>query len=422
MASEKTDAVENTTTEVNAIVHYKDAAGNVVKIYPQTKAENVTDLEDNYLKKSGGTMTGTLNMDGKNIYNVSTVGNQDYLMSINSNSIQLDSPAAQIYFDAYKGVIYSDELEITSNGGLGVTINDVVTPTSDTMAANKKYVDDKVAAKSPYIIEKSSVTSSTAQNIVQQITSNIGIRDIILYDDDLDAVFNLSYTDVSTAEFYRIEKNILYTYTITQTGLSSLSSTELSSDVCVIQVGSKTQKQVFTEAKTAVDAGKAVLLQTSTNSTLKSFYTLSSITSALATFSRTNGDAIQYIQVAANSTSTSFTTTTKSTGTTIEFLDQYYAGSHDDQVCCISDGDGTILYDLVIICFASASDPTTTNHNSIVLPSGFIERIVDVMDTSYPIDIENSIFVRQSSSNYKYYIQIDTLGGGPDTYIYGITF
>lgn len=39
-------ANETTTTEVNATVHYKDAAGNVVKIYPQTKAENVTDLEE----------------------------------------------------------------------------------------------------------------------------------------------------------------------------------------------------------------------------------------------------------------------------------------------------------------------------------------------------------------------------------------
>lgn len=51
------------TKQIDALINFKDSAGDVNEIYPKTKAANVDGI-DGYLPKSGGTMTGALTLNG----------------------------------------------------------------------------------------------------------------------------------------------------------------------------------------------------------------------------------------------------------------------------------------------------------------------------------------------------------------------
>lgn len=223
MANEKTDTVENTTTEVNAIVHYKDAAGNVVKIYPQTKAENVTDLEDNYLKKTGGEMNGDIIMaDGTMLTNDYTsdiyFGPNSITLELNHSKFNLSNEQLNINIEDNIS-IYSDEyIDISSERG--TTINNVVTPTSDKMAANKKYVDDSVSNIAPLLITDNDIFEAVDydnsitlfKKIDAAVSNGINVYYSPLYDLEQDAaeIYVLTEWYGTEGTFVRIYENTVY--------------------------------------------------------------------------------------------------------------------------------------------------------------------------------------------------------------------
>lgn len=62
------------------------------------------------------------------------------------------------------GTLGEDDIYLTPAEEVKIDLNNIPTPTTDTAAANKKYVDDKVAAKT---IAVDSALSTTSTNPVQ---------------------------------------------------------------------------------------------------------------------------------------------------------------------------------------------------------------------------------------------------------------
>lgn len=116
-------------------------SGNTISTDP-SKIPTKEELGD-YLPLAGGTMTGDINMGGHNIEDVNWSGLGDYDTGVGTQH----SP--DNYLVRVKGVKIMDatnELVGFPNGisVQGKTVQGVATPTSDTDAANKKYVDDAV--------------------------------------------------------------------------------------------------------------------------------------------------------------------------------------------------------------------------------------------------------------------------------------
>lgn len=116
-------------------------SGNTISTDP-AKIPTKEELEG-YLPLAGGTMTGDINMGGHNIEDVNWSGLGDYDTGVGTQH----SP--DNYLVRVKGVKIMDasnKLVGFPNGisVQGKTVQGVATPTSDTDAANKKYVDDAV--------------------------------------------------------------------------------------------------------------------------------------------------------------------------------------------------------------------------------------------------------------------------------------
>lgn len=116
-------------------------SGNTISTDP-AKVPTKEELKG-YLPLAGGTMTGDINMGGHNIEDVNWSGLGDYDTGVGTQH----SP--DNYLVRVKGVKIMDasnKLVGFPNGisVQGKTVQGVATPTSDTDAANKKYVDDAV--------------------------------------------------------------------------------------------------------------------------------------------------------------------------------------------------------------------------------------------------------------------------------------
>lgn len=162
----------DTNTQIGALLNVKDASGTVNEIYLITKAENVqglaelvsnavsgkadkTALED-YLPKSGGTMTGPLMVDGKedNIFYAMKVAKDKFIAAIQNNNtkklgtIEISPPA--IRFTA--GQDSTTDQEALENY-LNVTPFGVFTDKKDIVQdgqlTHKFYVDNAVSAVKP---------------------------------------------------------------------------------------------------------------------------------------------------------------------------------------------------------------------------------------------------------------------------------
>lgn len=156
----------NTNTQIGALLNVKDASGTVNEIYLITKAENVQGLAelvsnavsgkadktalDNYLPKSGGTLTGPLKVRGKedNIDYATMITKDKFIAVIQNNNaeeagrIEISLPAVRIqvvqesvenYLNVTPFGVFSDKKDITQDGQL----------------THKLYVDNAVSAVKP---------------------------------------------------------------------------------------------------------------------------------------------------------------------------------------------------------------------------------------------------------------------------------
>lgn len=146
-----TDAVDLDAADITAkgvyIAHYDPAAnsgaGAWILINP-TNSKEIQKVADNYVKKSGGTMTGTLNLSGANLC-INNSGNrvlffQDenlvetgYIASFGSGGIVIRNSSAP-----------TNQSWTFNNDGTLVLPN--ATPTNNSHAASKGYVDQGVSA------------------------------------------------------------------------------------------------------------------------------------------------------------------------------------------------------------------------------------------------------------------------------------
>lgn len=157
--------------EIDALINVKDASGVLNEIYPITKKENVQGLAelvsnavsgkadktalDDYLPKSGGTLTGALMVNGNedNILYVMKVAKDKFVTAIqNSNTkkagvIEISPPVVRIqavqeptnqehaenYLNVTPFGVFTDKKDITQDGQL----------------THKFYVDNAVSAVKP---------------------------------------------------------------------------------------------------------------------------------------------------------------------------------------------------------------------------------------------------------------------------------
>lgn len=115
--------------------------------------DHIAEADATFVKKSGDTMTGPLNMSGNNVNNVSAV------TSVNNQQLNLFSDA--------RVNLNTSETGTVSN--MGKQLNDVATPQADTDAANKQYVDSGLDEK----VSKAGDTMTGALNMSGNDLNNV---------------------------------------------------------------------------------------------------------------------------------------------------------------------------------------------------------------------------------------------------------
>lgn len=213
---------------------YSAVAGGyaIISIDPSTQSYTVVNeimkdsAEGNYLPLTGGTLSGSLSINIKNATNGGVP-----LFSLKSNLFP-DSTKYQLrqdgiiwlkniaedrtymYFNPNNKVFYVRDVDSDGNSTSGVSINyntttptieflggagkilNLATPTNDTDAANKAYVDSKSGLKIYHI------NNSTLRSAIRNWNPDLSSTDIEYDDANLQLEIDLSttgYTDISTA-------------------------------------------------------------------------------------------------------------------------------------------------------------------------------------------------------------------------------
>ena len=124
--------------------------------------EDMKALVAKYLPLSGGAMSGVIYADnskaayvgddGKNGIQLRFVsGVTDTFAKVSGGDLNLQAKVTpgKVTYQSYVNLSVNDGVSIGAPNTVnsrGVTINNVVTPTTDDMATNKKYVDDAIQA------------------------------------------------------------------------------------------------------------------------------------------------------------------------------------------------------------------------------------------------------------------------------------
>ena len=176
-----TEGDKQTNPETNQEYIFTDGAWRPLGIEVAT---DLTELDARYLKLSGGTLTNSLafNRGNKSTHqfgiepNSSTSDTNIYVFS--DGQMRLRSTHTDSISDRVGSHIVLDP-----NGGLPETkIYHVVTPTDDSMATNKKYVDEQAAN----LISKTGAQELTTGTWrIQQTSETKGISNYIVVQDDL---------------------------------------------------------------------------------------------------------------------------------------------------------------------------------------------------------------------------------------------
>lgn len=123
-----------------------------VNITVPTKVSELTDdvIDGHYLPLTGGTMTGDINANNNNITNIRTF--QLYTGDA--------TPSLQFSGECSNNTNY---LSLIDTAGNGIIVQNILTPEADTDAANKKYVDDQIAAND-HTINRFTFTATAGQS------------------------------------------------------------------------------------------------------------------------------------------------------------------------------------------------------------------------------------------------------------------
>lgn len=134
-------------------------SGDIVnKSYVDTQITNISNSINNYLPLSGGTMSGNINLGNHSIINVanpinaSDVANKSYI----DNTIESLSNELQDIYLPLTGGMLSGILNLNNN-----RITGVGTPTSNSDAANKNYVDTYISGAGSTIVKNNLTESRT---------------------------------------------------------------------------------------------------------------------------------------------------------------------------------------------------------------------------------------------------------------------
>ena len=206
-------------------------------------------VEDNYLKLSGGTMTGNLNM-GNSYLNMHKV-KMNYPFTLISNTFSYmsgyglitgyagDNTSGGLRTDAYNGlsILFLDHPEIplaigtrTQTYKIGTilidskinmdtnTITNLATPTEDTDAATKQYVDNHVPDLSGYLpLTGGTMTGNlTAPTFIGSLNGNASsATNVNIADDTSSKIYVLGATATGNTRIYRessvyMSGNVLY--------------------------------------------------------------------------------------------------------------------------------------------------------------------------------------------------------------------
>lgn len=135
------------------IEQVRDDLSEQIENVEEELQDHIAEADATYVKKSGDTMTGPLNMSGNNVNDVSAV------TSVNNQQLNLFSDA--------RVNLNTSETGTVSN--MGKQLNDVATPQADTDAANKQYVDSGLDEK----VSKAGDTMTGALNMSGNNLNNV---------------------------------------------------------------------------------------------------------------------------------------------------------------------------------------------------------------------------------------------------------
>lgn len=131
--------LDETVSALQTTIHTIETTLNNIKTTISDLQTSILDIQNNYLKLSGGTMTGNINMGGNTISNVAAPTQDNDV----ANKKYVDESIAAIPLEDYlptAGGNMSGNIEMNGNGITGLK-----QPVNDNDATTKKYVDDAVA-------------------------------------------------------------------------------------------------------------------------------------------------------------------------------------------------------------------------------------------------------------------------------------
>lgn len=149
------------TKQIDALINFKDSAGNVNEIYPKTKAANVEGIED-YLPKSGGEITGPIIANGTALANSAEGEMVIRFDNVGNLIVGGQNARAEITHDGIvKLIINNNFLNVTPNGIFTDVLPDI---TKDNQLTTKEYVDS-LKPKVKTVALTKSAWSNNAQTV-----------------------------------------------------------------------------------------------------------------------------------------------------------------------------------------------------------------------------------------------------------------
>lgn len=164
--------IEKTNTEGLVDTYTITYTDNSTSTFTVTNGKDGEDADGNYLPLSGGTMAGSINMDGNEIWNAIDIEANNTVTGKTLKAVKRTETGLVtdiVMFDVPESGILSISKNVTGDGVTGVILRGLENPVENTDAATKAYVDNNTVSITSLSAHQFSDLNTTSKTIVGAI-------------------------------------------------------------------------------------------------------------------------------------------------------------------------------------------------------------------------------------------------------------